>query len=68
MVGPLEGIDLGMLTERERQLLMVRHGLQGGNGQTLEECAARFDVSRTRVRQIELSALRKLYVAAKRKP
>ena len=51
---------LGTLTDREKQVLMLRFGLQDGKARTLEEVGKNFRVTRERIRQIEAKALRKL--------
>ncbi|ETA74993.1 RNA polymerase sigma factor RpoD [Ligilactobacillus equi] len=52
---------LESLTEREREVLRLRFGLdEGGRTRTLEEVGKHFDVTRERIRQIEAKALRKL--------
>jgi RNA polymerase primary sigma factor len=51
---------LKCLTEREAEVLMMRFGLGSGNEHTLEEVGQRFKVTRERIRQIEVKALRKL--------
>ena len=51
---------LETLTERERQVLSLRFGLEDGEVHTLEEVGDRFHVTRERIRQIEAKALRKL--------
>ncbi|HQE49735.1 MAG TPA: RNA polymerase sigma factor RpoD [Fervidobacterium sp.] len=51
---------LGELTEREREVLRLRFGLEDGRSHTLEEVGKRFNVTRERIRQIEAKALRKL--------
>ncbi len=51
---------LGVLSERERQVLELRFGLLDGCESTLEEVGAYFGVTRERIRQIEAKALRKL--------
>jgi len=51
---------LGVLSERERQVLELRFGLQDGHDNTLEEVGQYFGVTRERIRQIEAKALRKL--------
>ncbi len=51
---------LDSLSERERQVLVMRYGLGGLNPRTLEECGEAFGVTRERVRQIETSTLRKI--------
>ncbi|MCF7934940.1 MAG: RNA polymerase sigma factor RpoD [Synergistales bacterium] len=55
----LEGM-LGDLTDREREVLRLRFGLEDGHPYTLEEVGRRFGVTRERIRQIEAKALRKL--------
>jgi len=51
---------LTSLSDRERQVLLLRFGLQDGSPRTLEEVGQMFNVTRERVRQIEAKALRKL--------
>ena len=51
---------LGVLSERERQVLEMRFGLIDGQDNTLEEVGRYFGVTRERIRQIEAKALRKL--------
>jgi RNA polymerase primary sigma factor len=48
------------LKERERQVLRMRFGLHGEKAKTLEELGVIFNVSRERIRQIELKAIEKL--------
>jgi RNA polymerase primary sigma factor len=57
-----EQIDevLNKLTGRERDVLKMRFGLDDGYARTLEEVGSRLHVTRERVRQIELRALKKL--------
>ena len=55
----LHGI-LGVLSEREREVLEMRFGLHDGEDHTLEEVGRHFGVTRERIRQIEAKALRKL--------
>ncbi len=57
-----EEIDtlLGDLKERERQVIILRFGLEDGHPRTLEEVGKEFNVTRERIRQIEAKALRKL--------
>ena len=55
----LEGM-LEELTEREKEVLRLRFGLEDGHPYTLEEVGKRFGVTRERIRQIEAKALRKL--------
>ncbi len=54
------GDVLVTLSERERQVLLLRFGLKDGSPRTLEEVGQMFSVTRERVRQIEAKALRKL--------
>jgi len=51
---------LGYLSEREREVLEMRFGLNDGKDHTLEEVGKSFGVTRERIRQIEAKALRKL--------
>lgn len=51
---------LGFLSEREREVLEMRFGLNDGKDHTLEEVGRSFGVTRERIRQIEAKALRKL--------
>ena len=57
-----EHIDslLDDLKERERQVIVLRFGLEDGHPRTLEEVGREFNVTRERIRQIEVKALRKL--------
>ena len=57
-----EHIDLLLndLKEREKQVIILRFGLNDGHPRTLEEVGKVFDVTRERIRQIEAKALRKL--------
>jgi RNA polymerase primary sigma factor len=51
---------LAKLTDRERDVVRMRFGLDDGSPRTLEEVGQHFHVTRERVRQIELRALKKL--------
>ncbi len=51
---------LNHLTLREREVLMMRFGLEDGCQKTLEEVGKYFRVTRERIRQIEAKALKKL--------
>ena len=57
-----EHIDslLDDLKERERQVIVLRFGLEDGHPRTLEEVGKEVNVTRERIRQIEAKALRKL--------
>jgi len=51
---------LNTLQSRERQVLALRFGLEGGHPHTLDEIGASIGVTRERARQIEVQALAKL--------
>jgi RNA polymerase primary sigma factor len=51
---------LDSLTKRERDIIKLRYGIDGGFTYTLEEVGQKFKVTRERVRQIEAKAVRKL--------
>ena len=55
------------LTERERQILRMRFGLYGESVKTLEELGTIFNLSRERIRQIEIKAIEKLRGPERRK-
>jgi len=58
---------LNSLTEREREVLKLRFGLDDGYARTLEEVGQHFKVTRERIRQIEAKALKKLKHPSKSK-
>jgi RNA polymerase primary sigma factor len=49
-----------ILNPRERTIIEMRYGLQDGHYHTLDEVSAEFKLTRERIRQIEVKALRKL--------
>ena len=51
---------LKTLTEREKNVLQMRFGLDDGQEKTLKEIGDVFDLTRERIRQIEAKALKKL--------
>jgi len=51
---------LGDLSEKERKILELRHGLVDGIQHTLEEVGKKFGVTRERIRQIESKAHEKI--------
>ncbi len=55
------------LSPREREVIVLRFGLETGKPMTLEEVGKRFNVTRERIRQIETAALRKLRNPSKSK-
>ena len=58
-------LALEELNDRERQVLIMRFGLEDGKVRTLEEVGAYFGVTRERVRQLETKALAKLRLPAR---
>jgi RNA polymerase primary sigma factor len=59
---------LDTLTERERDVILMRFGLMDGQAHTLEEVARCFQVTRERIRQIEQKSLKKLKHPSRMKP
>ena len=61
---------LQKMNERERRVLTLRYGLDDGISRTLGETAKFFGITRERVRQIEVAAMRKLraLIAAEDQP
>lgn len=57
-----EKIDelLETLTDREKKVLVLRYGLEDNRERTLEEIGKIFNLTRERIRQIEVKALKKL--------
>lgn len=62
----LNGV-LHTLSQREEQVLRHRYGLDDSSPKTLEEVGKIFNVTRERIRQIEVKALRKLRHPSRRK-
>ncbi len=48
------------LDERQQDIIRLRYGLYDGRCYTLEECGAKFNLTRERIRQLEAKALRNL--------
>jgi RNA polymerase nonessential primary-like sigma factor len=53
---------LGRLNDKQRYIIEQRYGLNGNDIQTLEQLAKHLDLTRERVRQIQLEALQTLRV------
>lgn len=51
---------VNQLPEREQQIIKMRYGLDGSRAKTLVEVSRIFNLTRERIRQIELRAIRKL--------
>ena len=51
---------LDTLSEREKEVIILRYGLEDGHTRTLEEVGRRFGVTRERIRQIENKAISKI--------
>ena len=51
---------LGTLSEKERDVLNLRFGIESGHPLTMEEVGEHYNVTRERIRQIENKALKKL--------
>ncbi|MDE5574911.1 MAG: sigma-70 family RNA polymerase sigma factor, partial [Bacteroidales bacterium] len=51
---------LATLTDKERDVINLFYGIGGHHGLTLDEIAAKFDLTRERVRQIKEKAIRRL--------
>ncbi|MFZ5512338.1 MAG: RNA polymerase sigma factor RpoS [Pseudomonadota bacterium] len=58
---------IGLLNEKQRQVIEFRYGINGCETATLEELAARLGLTRERVRQIQLEALAQLRRILKRR-
>ena len=58
---------LKVLTARERDIIKLRYGLGGGRERTLEEIGTKLGITRERIRQIQMVALKKMRRAMARK-
>ncbi len=67
-IGLLEEVEdvLCTLTAREEKVLRMRYGIGESTNYSLEEIGAKFYLTRERIRQIEIKALRKLRTAQRR--
>jgi hypothetical protein len=64
-VGNLDAVEIinnlfNELSERERDVLIRRHGLHSGNKETLESIGGAHQLTRERIRQIETTSIKKL--------
>ena len=59
---------LNILPDRERQILSLRFGLDGREPWTLDEIGDHFGITRERVRQLQVEALRKLQRSQRARP
>jgi RNA polymerase primary sigma factor len=57
---------LASLTPREERVLRLRYGIDEPNACSLEEIGTQFSLTRERIRQIEIKALRKLRIHKRR--
>jgi RNA polymerase primary sigma factor len=58
---------LKTLSHREERVIRLRYGLDDGQSRTLEEVGREFNVTRERIRQIEMKAIKKLKHPTRRK-
>lgn len=58
---------LGMLTEREKDVIVLFYGIDGQPSSSLEEIGEKYDLTRERVRQIKEKAIRRLRMVSKNK-
>jgi len=65
-LGSLVGDWLGQLSERQRQVIERRYGLNGADLATLDNIATDLELTRERVRQIQMEALDRLRKIVKR--
>jgi RNA polymerase sigma factor (sigma-70 family) len=56
---------LNTLKPKEKEILTLRYGLDGGGKKTLSEVASIFDVTRERIRQMEAKAHEKIRIHSK---
>jgi len=66
----LDGIKaiLNTLSEREKLVVLARFGFLSVNSLTLDSVGKEFNITRERIRQIEIKALRKLRHESRSKP
>jgi len=51
---------LGYMSPREKVILRLRFGLRTGNDMTIDEISKMYDVTRPRIRSIEITALERI--------
>lgn len=51
---------MSVLNERERIIIEMRYGLKDGHSHSLDDVSVKFQLTRERIRQIEVKALRKM--------
>jgi RNA polymerase primary sigma factor len=59
------GKTFKILSDRERKILRLRHGLEDGEPKTLKQVATIEKVTRERIRQIESRAIEKIDLVLK---
>ena len=55
-----DALDLDVISDREKRILMLRYGIEDGKKHTLHEVSDLIGVSPERIRRIEKEAIRKL--------
>ena len=58
--GDLVNALLGKLKAREREVIKMRYGLEDGEQKTLREIGEKMDVTRERIRQLEIEAIARI--------
>lgn len=58
-----DALNLDVISERERKILMLRYGVEDGTKHTLKEVSDQIGVTPARIRRIEQEAIRKLQEA-----
>ena len=53
-------LDMNILSDREKKILMLRYGVEDGRKHTLQEVSDQIGVTQQRIRRIEQEAIRKL--------
>lgn len=58
-----DALDLDVISDREKRILMLRYGVEDGTKHTLKEVSDQIGVTPARIRRIEQEAIRKLQEA-----